>query len=136
MMVVSFRRVADALEAILEDRVPEVVWKTAIAGPVFPKQLTGYLCCDSIEYSPYVKGESITEAVFLIEIICPNPKEAPDSTTPVEDIAMKVREVLAEERTLDGWAEDSSVYKITFATPAGMNATGAAILEYHVKYEE
>lgn len=136
MMGVTLRQVSDAIEAILEDQVPGIEWKQAVLGPVFPKTLTGFICCDSISYEPFTKGDAIAEATFGIQIICPNPKGNPQATAPVEDYAMQVRDVLAKEWMLDNWAEDSSVEKITFATPAGMPSVGVAIIEFHVKYEE
>ena len=135
-MGVTLRQVSDAIEAILADQVPEIEWKAAILGPVFPKTLTGYICCDNIEYGAFTKKEDLVEATFAIQIICPNPKDDSEATAPVEDYAMKVRKVLADNWELDGWAEESAVKTITFATPAGMATVGAAILEFHVKYEE
>ena len=133
---VTLRQVSDALMAILSDRVPEIPWKAAVMGPSFPKGLTGFVCCDEVDYEPFVKGDRIAEAVFGIQIICPNPKGKETDTTLVEDYAMKVRRVLAEEWTLDNWAVDSTVNSITFATPAGLSSIGIAIIKYTVGYEE
>lgn len=136
MMGTTLRQVSDAIEAILEDKIPDIEWKAAVLGPVFPKTLTGYICCDSVDYNVDTKGADTAEATFAIQIICPNPKENPEGTEYVENYAMQVRETLAEEWDLDGWARDSSVEKITFATPAGISSVGVAILEFHVQYEE
>ena len=47
---VTLRQVSDALMAILSDRVPEIPWKAAVMGPSFPKGLTGFVCCDEVDY--------------------------------------------------------------------------------------
>nr|DAI69138.1 MAG TPA: Minor tail protein U Alpha-Beta fold, VIRAL PROTEIN [Caudoviricetes sp.] len=133
-MSVTLRRIADAIEAILEDKVPEIPWQYAVLGPVFPKTLTGYICCNEIKYDPFVKSDNIAVADFAIQIICPNTQKG--DATAVENYAMKVRETLGAERTLDGWAEDSSVQAIVFGTPAGSQNIGIAVIDFTVKYEE
>ncbi len=136
-MMPKLREVSDALEAILEDRASEIVWKQAVLGPTYPKELTGYICCDKIEYSQVEKtGEPQATATFALQIISPNPKSDPTNTTMIEDYATKVKGVLDEERTLDGWALDSAVKSIQFATPAAVTNIGIAIIEFVVKIEE
>lgn len=136
MMTTALRNVSEAIEAILSNEVAEIPWKTGIMGPQFPKELTGFICCDEIQYHALDKEESMVTATFAVQIICPNPKDDPQNTTAVEDYAMKVRQVLAKERKLDGWASDSYVDSITFATPAGTTSIGIAILKFVVNYEE
>lgn len=133
----KLREVSDALEAILEDKVPEIAWKQAVMGPTYPKALTGFICCDKIEYNQTEKtGEPQATATFALQIISPNPKSDPTNTTMIEDYATKVKAVLGEERTLDGWALDSAVKSIQFATPAAVTNIGIAIIEFVVKIEE
>lgn len=136
-MMPKLREVSDALEAVLEDLAPEIAWKQAVMGPTYPKKLTGYICCDKIEYDQETKtGEPQATATFALQIISPNPKSDPTNTTMIEDYATKVKGILDKERTLDGWALDSGVTSIQFATPAGMTNIGIAIIEYLVKMEE
>lgn len=133
----KLREVTDALEAILEDEAPEVRWKQAVLGPTYPKGLTGYICCDKIEYEQTSKaGTPQATATYAIQIISPNPKSDPTNTTIIEDYAAKVKEILDKERTLDGWALDSAVKSIQFATPAAVSNIGIAIIEFLVKIEE
>lgn len=133
----KLREVSDALEAILEDRASEIAWKQAVMGATYPKELTGYICCDKIEYSQVEKtGEPQATATFALQIISPNPKSDPTNTTMIEDYATKVKAVLGEERMLDGWALDSAVKSIQFATPAAVTNIGIAIIEFVVKIEE
>ena len=131
---VTLRQVSDAIEAILSDMVPDIPWKTGIMGPAFPKSVTGYICCNGVRYQPFVKEDSESIAEFSLTIISPNPAGDPGNTTLVEDYAMKVRAVLDQEYTLDGWAVDSSVESITFGTPQGISTIGAAVLRFLVKF--
>jgi len=132
---VTLRRVSDAIEAILGEKFPAVEWVQATLGPVFPKVLTGFICCDEIIYAPQTKLNPVTTAYFIIEIICPNPvREAADNE--VEDLATAVREALSENDNLDGWAESSMVNRIQFGTPAGNASIGAALMELEVKFIE
>ncbi len=131
----SLRRITDALLSILEDRVPDIPWKVSIMGATFPKKLTGFIICDEVRYSPYDKDERIAEATFGLQIICPNAR-GDTNTTVVEDYAMAVRNVLAEEYRLDDWAQDSYVESIVFGTAKGVTNIGTAVITYIVKYEE
>lgn len=131
---VTLRQVSDAIEAILSDLVPDIPWRTGIMGPAFPKSVTGYICCNGVRYQPFVKEDSESIAEFSLTIISPNPAGDPSNTTLVEDYAMKVRAVLDQEYTLDGWAVDSSVESITFGTPQGISTIGAAVLRFLVKF--
>lgn len=131
---VTLRQVSDAIEAILAELVPEIPWETGIMGPAFPKSVKGYICCNGIKYEPFVKTDPESVAEFSLTIINPNPAKDPGNTTQVEDYAMKVREVLDQEYTLDGWAVDSSVESITFGTPQGISTIGAAVLQFLVKF--
>ena len=135
MMGVTLQQVTDALEAILEDRVSEVKWEVSLMGPRFPKETTGYIICDEVSYEDFTKGNPIARATFGIQIICPNPKKEIDIQT-VEKVAMKVRQALAEEYTLDDWAMDSKVNSVLFGTAPGQKSIGMAILDYTVDYEE
>jgi len=119
----------------LAEEIPGVEWKQSTLGAVFPKTLTGFICCDEIIYEPQTKLNCITTAYFIIEIICPNPvREVADQE--IEDIAAKVREILDANATLDGWAEQSNVNRIQFGTPAGNQTIGAALMELEVKFIE
>lgn len=131
----NLRRISDEIEAILAEKLPNVEWIPATLGAVFPKVLSGFICCDEIIYEPQTKLNRITTAYFIIELICPNPvREEADQQ--VENLAVRVREVLEENPTLDGWAEYSNVNRIQFGTPAGSAAIGAAIMEFEVKFIE
>lgn len=131
-----FRMIANEIVEILKDEFPDMVWKSAVLGPSYPKELTGYVCCDTITFEPYSKKSRQALAVFTIEIICPNPKNKADDTQYIEDLAMEVKDVLCENRTIDGWAQDSCIDKIVFATPAGRPDIGIAIFSFTVEYEE
>lgn len=133
---VTFRRVADALQAILEEEVPEVPWRYEVLGPVFPKDPTGFIACDEMNYKPFNKGDALAEATFGIQIIYPNPNKQQENAANVEDLAVKVRRVLTNNNTLDGWAVDSTVERIVFGAAAGNNRIGTALLSFTVKYEE
>ncbi len=54
----------------------------------------------------------------------------------LEDLAMEVKDVLTENATIDGWAEDSNVDKVVFATPAGIVNIGLAIFSFIVNYAD
>jgi hypothetical protein len=134
MSTTSLRKISDELEAILTDEIPAIPWKSEVMGPAFPKELKGFICCDSVDFSPNTKVSQIAEAEFTIEIICPNPKDKANDTTLVEDYAMQIKDVLQKNRSIDGWAQDSAVRKILFATPAGVSSIGIAIISFIVKY--
>lgn len=135
-MMNRFRQIANEICEILKDEFPDMVWLNAVSGPAYPKELTGYICCDSITYEPFSKGKRQASAVFTIEIISPNPKGKEADAQYIEDLAMEVDEVLRENETIDGWAESSNVDKILFATPAGMTSIGLAIFQFTVTYTE
>lgn len=86
-----FRMIANEIVEILKDEFPDMVWKSAVLGPSYPKELTGYVCCDTITFEPYSKKSRQASAVFTIEIICPNPKNKADDTQYIEDLAMEVK---------------------------------------------
>lgn len=131
----NLRRISDEIEAILAEELPNVEWIPATLGAVFPKVLSGFICCDEIIYEPQTKTNRITTAYFIIELICPNPvREEADQQ--VENLAVRVREILENNPTLDGWAEYSNINRIQFGTPAGSAAIGAAIMEFEVKFIE
>lgn len=130
----TLRQVSDAIAAILTNLVPEIPWQVSIMGPSYPKAITGFICCDEVQYKAFAKDEDEATAEFSLTILSPNPKIDPTNTTIIEDYAMKVRGVLEQERKLDGWALDSSVESITFGTPAGISAIGVAIIRYLVKF--
>lgn len=134
----KFRQVTNELYEILKDEVPEISnWKQEVLGPAYPKELTGFICCDTVEYAPFSKGMREATAVYTIEIICPNPKGHEQDTAPVEDLAMKVKGVLANNETLDGWAKSSFVNKIVFGTPAGQSSSiGIAVFSFTVTFLE
>ncbi|AXB81780.1 hypothetical protein ACG98G_00205 [Megasphaera hexanoica] len=135
-MMNRFRQIANEITAILEDEFPDMTWKSAVLGPAYPKTLTGYVCCDTITFDPFTKSKKQASATFTIEVICPNPKEKADNTQYIEDLAMEINDVLTENKTIDGWADDSRVEKIVFATPAGRPEIGIAIFTFTVEYEE
>lgn len=131
-----FRKIADEIQAILSEEFPDVVWRTAVLGPTYPKELTGYICCDSITFEPYHKIRRQASATFTIEIIAPNPRGQEMDAQYLEDLAMEVKDVLTENATIDGWAEDSNVDKVVFATPAGIANIGLAIFQFTVNYSD
>lgn len=135
-MMNRFRQIANEICEILKDEFPDMVWLNAVSGPAYPKELTGYICCDSITYELFSKEKRQASAVFTIEIISPNPKGKETDAQYIEDLAMEVDEVLRENETIDGWAESSNVDKILFATPAGMTNIGLAIFQFTVTYTE
>ena len=50
----KFRQVTNELYEILKDEVPEISnWKQEVLGPAYPKELTGFICCDTVEYAPF-----------------------------------------------------------------------------------
>ena len=63
----------------------------------------------------------------------PNPKGEELKTRPVENMALHIREILAKDYSLGGWALNSSVDRIIFGTPAGMNTVGRALILYTVE---
>lgn len=130
----TLRQVSDAIAAILTDLVPEIPWQVSIMGPAYPKTTTGFICCDEVKYNAFAKDDDEAVAEFSLTILSPNPKSDPTNTTIIEDYAMRVRDVLEQERKLDGWALDSSVESITFGTPAGISAIGVAVIRYLVKF--
>lgn len=134
MSDVTLRNVSDAIQAILEDKVKDIEWKQAVMGPIFPKTLTGFICCDEVTFDPATKIEPLAKAVYGVQIVCPNPSKD-TSTTLVEDYAMATMEALRGEPKLDGWAVDSNVESITFGTPAGNATIGIAIIKLSVMYE-
>lgn len=131
----TLHQISDELMEILKDECAAIPWKSTVMGPTYPKELTGFVCCDSVEYEPFSKADTKAVAVFTVEIICPNPKTAEvGDTRAIEQLAMNVKRVLRKNNTIDGWAQDSSVDKILFATPAGIANTGVAVLQFSIQF--
>lgn len=114
--------------------MPQVAWKAAVMGPVYPKVLTGFICCDAVQYERFTKEHNKATAVYVLRLICPNPKDMELATEPIEDMAMQVKEILRDNPTIDGWARDSFVNLIQFGTPTGMPTIGEAILQLVVDF--
>ena len=125
-------QIGDAIAAILADEQPEIPWRQEVLGPVFPKALTGYICCDSVEFTATSKLSTKAKAVYLIQIISPN---ATAETSRIEDLAMMTRKVLARNSALDNWADHGFVSQIIFGTAAGNNKIGTALLTYEVQFD-
>ncbi|SUP42249.1 hypothetical protein [Veillonella criceti] len=129
--MIPISRISDAIDAILSEKLPHIPFKQEVLGPTYPKELTAYICCDTISYEKQNKGCEIGMATYTIQIICPNPKGI---TNEIEGYAMDVCEVLRNEYTLDDWAMDSHVKKVIFATPAGISTIGVAVITLEVEY--
>jgi hypothetical protein len=126
-------RISDELLAILKEEVPDIPWTESVIGPSFPQTLTGYICCDTVEYESYTKQAAAANALYTIEIICPDPQHM-NSVRQVETLAIQVKDVLRKNGNIDGWALSSMVNRIVFATPAGMKHVGVAIMEFAVRF--
>lgn len=133
---ITLSKITDAIDAILSEELPAIPWKQEVLGPVFPKTVTGYICCDSVEYGLMDKLTPTAKAVYTIEIISPNPKGKEYSTNLIEGYAMDARDILRNNERLDGWAIKSAVNKIIFATPSGIANIGVAVMEFEVVFED
>lgn len=104
-------------------------------GPSYPKAITGFICCDEVQYKAFAKDEDEATAEFFSDNPQPKPKERPYQHDNHRGLCYEsARHVLEQERKLDGWALDSSVESITFGTPAGISAIGVAVIRYLVKF--
>ncbi len=128
----TLHNVSNYIIELLRQEMNEVIWEEKTLGAVFPKELTGFIYCDSLEFLDIGKSNMKAKAVYGIDIICPNPKM---QTRPIEQLALKTRKILTSDFTLGNWALTSSVERIVFGTPAGMNTIGRALLLYTVYFE-
>ena len=128
----TLHNISNYILELLKQEMPEIKWEEKVLGAVFPKEMTGLVYCDSLEFQDAGKMMSKAKAVYGIDIICPNPKL---KTRPVENMALHIREILAKDYSLGGWALNSSVDRIIFGTPAGMNTVGRALILYTVEFE-
>ena len=115
--------------------MPEIKWEEKVLGAFFTKETTGLVYSDSMDFQNTGKTISKAKAVYGIDIICPNPKGEELKTRPVENMALRVREILTKDYSLGGWALYSWVDRIIFGTPAGMNTVGRALIMYTVEFE-
>lgn len=131
--MISLRQIANTLVEVLQQEIPEVIWQANVMGAQWPKILMGFICCDSIDYTVIAKDRLSGTARFTIEIIHPAPKEETPDIHVIEDYAQKVHKVLLSPwRGQDGTPLDAKVERIQFATPAGINTIGLAILQVQV----
>lgn len=131
----TLHNISNYILELLKQEMPEIKWEEKVLGAVFPKETTGLVYCDSLEFQNTGKTISEAKAVYGIDIICPNPKGEELKTRPVENMALHIREILAKDYSLGGWALNSSVDRIIFGTPAGMNTVGRALILYTVEFE-
>lgn len=125
-------QVTDALIAILSDEMPDIIWKEAVVGAIFPKELTGYVICDRMAFENISKLDYKVKATYLIQIICPDTKA---EVRRIEDLALQVRKILTKNYTLDNWAQNGMITDIIFGTATGNSKIGTAIINYEVAFE-
>lgn len=131
----TLHNISNYLLEFLKQEMPEIKWEEKVLGAVFPKETTGLIYCDSLEFQNTGKTISKAKAVYGIDIICPNPKNTEPETRTIENMALNVRQILTKDYSLGGWALFSSVDRIIFGTPAGMNTVGRALIMYTVEFE-
>jgi len=131
----TLHNISNYILELLKQELPEIKWDEKVLGAVFPKETTGLIYCDSLEFQHTGKTISKAKAIYGIDIIGPNPKGEELKTRPVENIALRIREILTKDYSLGNWALYSSVDRIIFGAPAGMNTVGRALIMYTVEFE-
>ena len=125
--------VANALMNLLNDTLPDIPWQERVIGLQIPKELTGSFCCTGIDFKRVDKTTTECVAKYTVYIIDPTVNRVEPRN--VETLALQIRDVLTKNNDLDGWAIDSVVDSIAFATAGGRNDVGAAIIEYTIIFD-
>lgn len=121
--------VTAAILELLEEEVPEVLWRTANAGAERNRQITGSINCDRISFTTDCKGEREATAQYTIYILDAS------SITGVDDIADRVDAILTANPDINNWATDSIVKEIIFGVAQGKKDSGVAIIIFEVKFD-
>lgn len=126
--------VANALNAILMDEVPEIPWVERVQGLNVPTELEGTFSCNGVTFSRSTVTSTECKADYVLYII--DPSEGKDDPRYIETLALKVRDVLSANSTLDNYATNSYVSGITFGTSRGGEGDiSAAILKLTILFE-
>lgn len=121
----NLSELTEKVRSYLEECLPDMVWDKHYKGATIPNVLTGTVSAGTMEFEETVKGADIAIVTFFIYLIDPS------SENGVDDIAMKVRQYLMDNDTLDDTVQHGVISKMEFGAVTGK--AGACLLTYKVK---
>ncbi|MDY6084635.1 MAG: hypothetical protein SPI25_05235 [Dialister sp.] len=117
------------LKKYLAKSIPFLDWSFEITGAAIPSKPSGTVTADVVTFdNPYKYGDAVT-IEYTIYLIAPLP-----SSARLDEWAMTVRSVLADNPDLGGAVTDSNVSKIIFGAAPGIHgASGACMIRYEIE---